>query len=72
MGFASELFEFISTVYDDLGLVHPANLLHPRTQGWITIFRRWFQVDVVRNAWLICYAHSYANRFQSFVETNLL
>ena len=52
MGFASELFEFIWTVYDDLGLVHASNRLHPRTQGWLKLFKRWFEVDVVRGVWV--------------------
>src|SRR5262249_22730399 len=66
LGFASELFEFMWTVYDDLGLVHAANLLHPRAQGWVRIFRRWLAVDVMRDAWTTRYRESYSDRFRAF------
>ncbi|MSO31050.1 MAG: hypothetical protein EXQ48_08960 [Acidobacteria bacterium] len=72
LGFASELFEFIASVYEDLGLVHQANLRHPRAQGWVRIFHHWLEVDVVRDAWLRRYQASYSKRFQSFVKTNIL
>jgi hypothetical protein len=69
--FAVDLFEFAWTVYNDLNLVHPANLDHPHSRGWLSIFRNWWRVDVVSAAWNR-YRGSYSREFQLFVTTNIL
>jgi hypothetical protein len=66
LAFAVELLEFAWTLYGDLGLVHPANLRHPHTVGWIEIFKRWWSVDVVHEAWNR-YGRQYSREFQIFV-----
>ena len=48
--FCSKLIEFIFTVYLQLRLVFPENLSHPFSQGWLEIFRRWANIDVVKGA----------------------
>jgi hypothetical protein len=65
---ALDLLEFAWTVYENLGLVHPANLRHPHTRGWIAIFRRWWNVDVVADAWTR-YGRQYSWEFRLFVAT---
>jgi hypothetical protein len=68
--FLLDLFEFVWTVYEDLALVHPANLRHPHSRGWIMIFKRWWEVDVISGAW-DRYREHYSRDFQLFVETHI-
>ena len=65
--FCSKIIEFIFIIYMQLKLVFPENLAHPFSQGWLEIFRRWANIDVVRDSWLR-YGPSYSKAFQIFVE----
>jgi hypothetical protein len=69
-GFASELLEFIWTVYADLNLVQPANLEHPHSRGWIGIFGKWSKVDAVQDGWSI-YRDSYSPQFRLFARSQV-
>jgi hypothetical protein len=69
-GFCSELLEFIWTVYTDLNLVQPVKLQHPHSQGWVDIFKKWSQVDIVQEGWA-GYRDSYSRRFQLFARNNV-
>jgi len=65
--FCSKIIEFMFIIYMQLKLVFPENLAHPFSQGWLEIFRRWANIDVVRDSWLR-YGPSYSKAFQIFVE----
>jgi hypothetical protein len=65
--FCSKIIEFMFIIYMQLKLVFPENLAHPFSQGWLEIFRRWANIDAVRDSWLR-YGPSYSKAFQIFVE----
>jgi hypothetical protein len=68
--FAGELLQFVWTIYVELNLVQPDQLAHPHSRGWVDIFKRWCDVDVIRSAWALS-RDTYSQQFRLFAHTHL-
>ena len=67
---SSQLIEFMFVIYLQLKLIYPENLKHPFAQGWLQIFKRWAEIDVIHTAWTR-YGPGYSQAFQLFARKEI-
>jgi hypothetical protein len=68
--FSSSIIEFIFTVYEQLRLTYQENREHPFAQGWLDIFRNWYEVGVIQQAWER-FSPTYTDGFQIFFKREI-
>jgi hypothetical protein len=49
--FIVEVIQLMENVYTEFKLEHEMNRANPRNAGWMRVFRRWAQQQVVRDVW---------------------
>jgi hypothetical protein len=68
--FALSLFDFMWRVFNDLDLQIESNREHPQGKIWISTFKKWAEMNFVREAWPI-YGDRYPASFHFFLVEHL-
>ena len=68
--FGNSLIDFMSTVYNNLQLAFMDNRTSPHAKGWIALFRKWCNTDLIQEAWQQ-FGDTYPQEFQLFARTVL-